>query len=110
MARLGIFFTGPNGLVSSAVVLLEVPIVQVKPVYDEPAAHFSNEHLEGLDDGLLEVVALFEVGVGAVADADLVLQFGEEGVGGYRGGGLEYLFRIIAIAGMKIKVESEGLE
>jgi len=40
--------------------------------------------LQGLDNGLLEV-ALFEVRAGAVADADLVLEFSEEGVGGYGG-------------------------
>lgn len=48
---------------------------------NKPAAHLSDKHLERLEDGLLEVMSVLGIRGVAVADADLVLVFREEGVG-----------------------------
>jgi hypothetical protein len=47
--------------------------VQGEETDEEPGAHFSDEHLEGLDDGLLEELVFPRVRVVAISDADIVL-------------------------------------
>jgi hypothetical protein len=62
--------------------------VQVEEGDKEPGAHFADEHLQGLDDGLLKESMLAGIGIAAIAHADVVLA-GERGSakGNGRGGG-----------------------
>lgn len=51
----------------------DVFLVETDEADDEPAAHFADKHLCGLQDGLFEEFAAAFAGCVAVADADVVL-------------------------------------
>lgn len=64
---------GMDRLVPGVWLLGDVALPQGHEPHDEPAAHLAEEHLGGLDDGLLEVGPLLGVGVVAVSYALVVL-------------------------------------
>lgn len=56
----------------------DVGFVEIEGTDEKPGAHFADEHLNGLDDGLFEEFVLFWVGVFAISYADVILILGEE--------------------------------
>jgi hypothetical protein len=50
--------------------------VELQQAHDEPAAHFTDKHLGGLEDGLLEMLSFMDVGVVAITYALVVLRRG----------------------------------